>query len=82
MAEYPSIISHIHQNISALYGTFNMDMLPLITVDVTDKLSAYVKGDILDIPKHTNFNDIFGNVAGGRKYLQVKTNDRVFNIAA
>ncbi|WP_114939571.1 hypothetical protein [Mucilaginibacter endophyticus] len=65
----------------ALYGTFNIDMLPAETIDVSDKINDYVSGDVIRIPKDLVFHKVFGSVNGNdKKYLQISIGDRVYNI--
>lgn len=67
--------------IKALFGTFNIDMLPLETLDVSDKITTYLNGTILTIPQNLNFDDTFGNIGKQEnKYLQISANGRVHNI--
>jgi hypothetical protein len=65
----------------AIFGTFNIDMLPIETIDVSGKINSYLKGDVIVIPANTIFRDVFGGVAGrGKKYLQISANNQVYNI--
>ena len=65
----------------AIFGTFNIDMLPLETIDVSDKVGGYLKENVIVIPKNTVFRDVFGDVGGrGKRYLQITTDDQVHNI--
>jgi hypothetical protein len=67
---------------NALYGKFNIDMLPSDAIDVTDKVKRYLNGNIIEIPKHTNFDTLFGKVGNNkRNYLQISVNNQVFNLA-
>ena len=70
------------KNIRAIYGTLTIDALPLITVDVTDKLTGYINGNRLTLPRDINFDKAFGSIEHGKqKYLQVTIGEQVFNIA-
>ncbi|MDB5126540.1 hypothetical protein [Mucilaginibacter sp.] len=70
-------------NIYAIYGTFTNDALPLVTIDVTDKLTGYINGNQLTLPQEINFDDAFGYIElGKQKYLQVSADGQLFNIAA
>lgn len=65
----------------ALFGIFNIDMLPIETVDVSDKMSSYIQQSAIVIPKNTIFSHVFGTIGSHeKKYLQISVNDRVYNI--
>ena len=65
----------------AIFGTFNIDMLPVETIDVTEKVNSYLHKDIIVIPKNVVFSDAFGKVGGrGKKYLQISVNSRLHHI--
>lgn len=66
----------------AIYGTFNLDMLPLRVIDVTVIVSkSFYQHDRLIIPVKTDFNACFGNPAiGEMKFLQIQHTGRKFNI--
>lgn len=82
MVDSPNKIPYSSQNLIALYGTFNIEMAPIVTIDVSDKISDYIKGDIIEIPNNISFSKLFGNVeVGKKKYLQITLNDRIINIA-
>lgn len=67
--------------IKAIFGTFNIDMLPIETIDVSDKIIDYMNGNVVVIPKQTIFTNIFGNIGSHKKkYLQISANDRIYNI--
>jgi hypothetical protein len=75
------IISNFKE-MTAIYGEFSIDMLPIETINVTEEIDEFLKGDIIEIPKETNLNALFGKVANKkRSYLQISVNDQVFNIA-
>jgi hypothetical protein len=65
----------------AIFGTFNIDMLPIETIDVSDKINNYLKENVILIPENTVFRNVFGDVGGrGKKYLQISANNQVYNI--
>ncbi|WP_184543653.1 hypothetical protein [Mucilaginibacter sp. FT3.2] len=67
---------------NAIYGTFNIEMLPVNTINVTDKIKHYIKEDILEIPNQINFRELFGTDDQKKKnYLQVTANGRTYSIA-
>ncbi|MDN3581763.1 hypothetical protein [Mucilaginibacter flavus] len=66
---------------NAIYGTFNIEMLPANTINVTDKIKSYIKGNILEIPKQTNWGQLLGSGdQKQRSYLQITANGRVYSI--
>lgn len=65
----------------ALFGTFNIDMLPIETIDVSDKINNYLSEHIIVIPKDIIFHDEFGPIGNREKrYLQISANNHVYNI--
>ncbi|SDF56558.1 hypothetical protein SAMN05216464_12058 [Mucilaginibacter pineti] len=65
----------------AIFGTFNIDMLPIEAIDVSNKVSSYLKENVIVIPGNTVFRDVFGDVGGkGKRYLQLSANNQVYNI--
>ena len=65
----------------AIFGTFNIDMLPIETIDVSDKINNYLNENVILIPGNRVFRDVFGDVGGrGKKYLQISANNQVYNI--
>jgi hypothetical protein len=65
----------------ALYGSFNLDMSPNITTDVTNQVSQFVNDNVLHIKKDIKFDELFGNSdQEKRKYLQITSENRIFNI--
>jgi len=74
----------IPYKIKALYGTFNINLEPVNTIDVTDCVKRFALGDTITIPATINFNKEFGNITdvpGLKKYLQISIEERVYNIA-
>jgi hypothetical protein len=55
--------------IKAIFGTFNIDMLPIETIDVSDKIIDYMTGNVVVIPKQTIFTNIFGNIGSHKKNI-------------
>ncbi|WPU94256.1 hypothetical protein SNE25_01790 [Mucilaginibacter sabulilitoris] len=67
---------------NAIYGKFSIDMLPVETINVTEKIDEFLKGNIIEIPQDINFDTLFDKVGNNkRSYLQISVNDQVFNIA-
>jgi hypothetical protein len=67
----------------AQFGTFNIDMRPIETIDVSDKIESYINENVIVIPQGLVYHDAFGDVGGrGKKYLQISANDQVYNILA
>ncbi|MBD1392152.1 hypothetical protein [Mucilaginibacter glaciei] len=65
----------------AIFGIFNIDMLPFETIDVSEKINSYLNGNTLILPKDLVFRKAFGDVFGrGKRYLQITTATQVFNI--
>jgi hypothetical protein len=65
----------------AIFGTFNIDMLPIETIDVSDKINSYLNENVIVIPQNIVFRDVFGDIGGPtKKYLQISANNQVYNI--
>jgi hypothetical protein len=65
----------------AQFGTFNIDMLPVETIDVSDKIAGYINENVITIPQGLVYREVFGNVGGhGKAFLQISANNRVYNI--
>jgi len=67
---------------NAIYGKFSIDMLPVDTINVTEKIEGFLNGNIIEFPKDIKFDNLFGKVGNhGKNYLQISFNDHVINIA-
>jgi hypothetical protein len=67
--------------LTALYGTFNLDMSPIYTIDVSKKIRSFIVDNKIVLPKSVSFYEVFGELfEEGRAFLQIKINDRIFNI--
>jgi len=66
----------------ATYGVFNIDMKPIIAIDVTEVLKElFLKGNSVVIPAGQSFNTAFTDPAFGQpKYLRIEHNQRKYNI--
>lgn len=66
----------------ASYGTFNLNMNPINTIDVTEIVaSRFLNESKITIPAKLNFNDAFGDPEFGKvKFLQIELNGRKHNI--
>ena len=53
----------------AQFGTFNIDMRPIETIDVSDKIESYINENVIVIPQGLVYHDAFGDVGGRGKNI-------------
>ncbi|CAH0166316.1 hypothetical protein SRABI36_04125 [Pedobacter sp. Bi36] len=67
---------------SAFYGTFNMEMIPLDAIDVSELAQQFIKEDRISIQNKCNFSQLFDRTeTEDKKFLQIIIEDKIYNIA-